>query len=196
MVFDLLTIFPNILDSYLEYGIIKQALKKGLIKINFHSLREKDKNTDDRPFGGGPGMVVKARPIIGALKEIKKYQNKKIILTSPKGKKFSPADYPSLDQLIIICGRYEGVDERVKKYIDEEISIGDYILSGGELPAMIMIEAITRLLPGVLGNEESIKDPGYPQYTQPQDLDGDKVPEVLLSGHHQKIQDWREKNKS
>lgn len=196
MVFDLLTIFPDILSSYIKYGILKQGLDKGIIKINFHDLRDIDINTDDRPFGGGPGMVMKAPPIIETLEKLQTSNCKLLtILTSPKGKKFDPKKYLGLDRLIIIAGRYEGVDERVKKYIDKQVSIGDYVLSGGELPAMIMIEAITRLLPNVLGNKESLQDPGYPQYTQPRKYKNMSVPEVLLSGDHKKIKEWREKNK-
>tara|TARA_Y100000310_G_scaffold305446_1_gene345602 strand:- start:144 stop:719 length:576 start_codon:yes stop_codon:yes gene_type:complete len=188
MVFDLVTIFPKMFDSYLEYGILKQALKKGLIEINFHDLRDKDKNPDDRPFGGGPGMILKAPPIIETLENIK---SEKVVLLSPKGKLFDPKDYGDLGQLTLIAGRYEGVDERVKGFVDEEVSIGSYVLAGGELPAMVMMEAISRLLPGVLGHEDSNKDPGYAQYTQPREVKGMKVPEVLLGGDHKKIEEWR-----
>jgi tRNA (guanine37-N1)-methyltransferase len=188
MVFDLVTIFPKMFDSYLEYGILKQALKKGLIEINFHDLRDMDKNPDDRPFGGGPGMILKAPPIIETLENIK---SEKVVLLSPKGKLLDPKDYDDLGQLTLIAGRYEGVDERVKAFVDEEVSIGNYVLSGGELPAMVMMEAISRLLPGVLGHEDSNKDPGYAQYTQPREFKGMKVPEVLLSGDHKKIEEWR-----
>lgn len=190
--FDVLTIFPHILDSYLLYGIIKQALKKGLIRINFHNLRDKDKETDDRPFGGGPGMIMKAPPIIETLEGIK---SERTILLSPYAKKFKPENYTKLNQLTLIAGRYEGVDERVKKFIDEEVSIGNFVLSGGELPAMIVIEAITRLLPGALGHPESTLDSGYPQYTQPREYRGMKVPKVLLSGDHARIQEWRKKKR-
>lgn len=192
MVFDLLTIFPKIFDSYLEYGLLKQALDKKIIKINIHDLREKDPITDDRPFGGGPGMVMKAEPIVNWLDKIQDTNSKiQTILLSPKGKAFKPKDFINLNQLTLICGRYEGVDERVKKFIDQEISIGDYILSGGELPALVIIEAITRLLPGAVGNKESLKDLGYPVYTQPREFRGLKVPSVLLSGNHAKIKKWR-----
>jgi len=220
MKFDIITIFPDILTSYSEESILGRAQKKGLIEINFHDLRDyaidKHKTTDDAPFGGGPGMVMMAGPIyqtIVALNEKCKMKNekfrKRIILLSPKGKKFDQKMAKRLskyDQLIFICGRYEGVDERVKKYIaDEEISIGDYVLSGGELPAMVMTEAVSRLIPGVLGNKESLEseshtnvgDLDFPQYTRPAEFitsDGKKlkVPEILLSGDHAKIKKWRE----
>jgi len=193
MIFDILTIFPKIFDSYLSYGLLKQVLDKKIIKINIHDLRAKDPITDDSPFGGGPGMVVKVAPIVDTIDEIK-IKNSKIILLSPRGKKFNPKKYINLDQIILICGRYEGVDERVKKFIDEEVSIGNYILSGGELPALVMIEAITRLLPGALGNKESLKDLGCPVYTKPREFRGLKVPEVLLSGNHAKIKKWRKEH--
>ena len=146
MTFNILTIFPNIFDSYLKHGILNQALDKKIIKINIHNLRSKNENPDARPFGGGPGMVLKIEPIIKNLEKIKNKKSK-IILLSPKGKIFKPKKYLKLDNLTLICGRYEGVDERVKKFIDQEVSIGNYVLSGGELPALVVVEAITRLLP-------------------------------------------------
>lgn len=202
MVFDILTIFPRIFDSYLSYGLLKQAIDKKIIKINIHDLRKKDPITDDRPFGGGPGMVMKAAPIVETIDKIKNQiskvkninQKSKIILLSPTGNLFDQKktqQYSKLNSLILICGRYEGVDERVKRFIDEEVSIGNYILSGGELPALIIIEAVARLVPGALGNKESLKDLGYPVYTKPREFRGLKVPEVLLSGHHAEIARWR-----
>lgn len=195
MVFDILTIFPKIFDSYFEHSLIRHAKEKKLIKINIWDLRDftKDKHrvVDDRPFGGGPGMVLKVEPIYRALKKIK---SKKVVLLSPRGRRFNQKkakELSQLKQLTLICGRYEGVDERVKKFIDEEISIGDYILSGGELPAMMIVEAVTRLIPGVLGNIESLKDIGYPVYTRPENFKGMKVPKVLISGNHKKIAKWR-----
>jgi len=208
--FDIITIFPNIFDSYFKESIIKRALEKRLIKINIHNLRDfaKDKHrtVDDRPFGGGIGMVMKVEPIYKAVKSIKKKgQKSKVILFTPRGKEFNQRiahKFSKLDQLILICGRYEGVDERVAKYIaDEEISIGDYVLMGGELPAMIVIETIARLIPGVIGKpqflkERVVKGKGfveYPQYTRPENFRGWKVPKVLLSGNHRKIEEWRKK---
>jgi len=188
MVFDLLTIFPKIFNSYLKYGLLKQALDKKIIKINIHDLRAKDPNPDHRPYGGGPGMVLKIKPIVDCLDKIK---NQKIILLSPKGKLLKPKQYINLDQITLICGRYEGVDERVKKFIDQEVSIGNYVLSGGELPALVIIEAITRLLPKALGNNESLQDVGYPVYTEPRKFRNLKVPEILLSGNHAEIKKYR-----
>ena len=229
MTFDIITIFPEIFDSYLKESIIKRALKKSLIKINIHNLRDwtKDphKTVDDRPYGGGIGMVMKVGPIFKAVTALKKSKERrlksKVILFTPRGKKFNQKmayQFSKLDQLIFICGRYEGIDERVAKYItNEQISIGDYVLMGGELPAMAVIETVARLIPGVLGKpallEERIsKEKGfveYPQYTRPeifeprlrQDFGGRakkrtkwSVPKVLLSGEHKKITEWRKKH--
>ena len=215
MRFDIITIFPNILTSYLKEGILAQAIKKKIVKVNFVNLRDsakgKHKKTDDTPFGGGPGMVMMVEPIWKAVKKIKKKKKSKIVLLSPKGKKFdqkTARDFSVFDQIIFICGRYEGVDERVVENIaDEIISVGDYILAGGELAAMTIIEATARLVPGVLGNKESLvsethdsdkKD--YPQYTRPTEFRAGfknrwKVPEVLFSGNHKKIEEWREENR-
>jgi len=224
MVFHIITIFPHIFDSYFNEGVLKRAQDKGLIEIKIHDLRDfttdKRRTVDDRPFGGGPGMVLKIEPIYKAINSIIQIKDKKkktkIILLSAKGKKFNQkmADrFSKLDEIILICGRYEGVDERVAEYIsDMEISIGDYILSGGELPAMIIIETVSRLIPGVLGNAESIEEKrnlisnidnlkskrisGYPVYTRPAIFKPKpgvewKVPEVLLSGNHKEIEEWR-----
>lgn len=213
MRFHILTIFPNIFDSYFKEGTIKRARQKGKLEIKIYNLRDfsgdKHKTVDDRPFGGGPGMVLKVEPIKRAVEKIKKTHPDKglrIILLSARGKKFNQRKAKSLtkfDDIVLICGRYEGVDERVARYIaDEEISIGNYILSGGELGAMIIIETVSRLIPGVLGNKESLEDlreiKSYPVYTRPKTIliDGIKreVPKVLLSGNHQKIKAWRKKH--
>ncbi|PIT94189.1 tRNA (guanosine(37)-N1)-methyltransferase TrmD [Candidatus Falkowbacteria bacterium CG10_big_fil_rev_8_21_14_0_10_43_11] len=228
MTFHIITIFPHIFDSYFSESIIKRAQNKKIIKIKTYDLRTwaagRHKQVDDRPFGGGAGMVLMAEPIIKALRAFKfqmtipstldKFQKNskiknlksKIILLSAKGKKFSQTmaeRYAKLDDIILICGRYEGVDERVKKFADEEISIGDYVLTGGEIPAMAIVDSITRLLPGALGNAESIKFESHsqtgilehPHYTRPEELKiGDKiykVPKILLSGDHKKIEGWR-----
>ena len=246
--FHLITIFPNIFNSYFNESIIKRALKKNLIKIKVHNLRDwtedKRKTVDDAPFGGGAGLVMKVEPIYKALQALKskipnppprqaygetgksqtnskfKIQNSKIILLSAKGKTWNQQKakkYSKLNNIILICGRYEGADERVKKFTDEEISIGDYVLTGGEISALAIIDSITRLLPGTLGNADSAKHeshstPGvleHPQYTRPEvfktpfnkggkgDLMGVKsfrVPKILLSGNHKKIAAWREKH--
>ena len=205
MTFDIITIFPNIFDSYFKESIIKRAREKKLVKINIHNLRDytkdKHKTTDDKPYGGGPGMVMMVEPIYKAVKKIKGKKKSKVILFSAKGKKFDQKmakRFSKLDRLILICGRYEGVDERVAKYIaNEEISIGDYILTGGEIPAMIVIDAVSRLIPGVLGKEESLEEVkgSYPVYTRPEDFNNWKVSKILLSGNHKKIREWRKKHK-
>ena len=214
MKFDIITIFPEIFDSYFNESIIKRAQKKGLVKINVHNLRDytndKHKSIDDGPYGGGPGMVMMAEPIFKAIKKLKKPHyakasrgGVKIILFSPRGKKFDQKmakRFSKLDNLIMICGRYEGVDERVAKYIaDEEVSVGDYILTGGEIPVMIVVDAVSRFIPGVLGKHESLEEikGSYPVYTRPETIIINKkkrpVPKVLLSGNHKKIEEWRKK---
>lgn len=213
MNFNIITIFPKIFNSYFGESIIKRAQEKNLVKINIHDLRQwttdKHRTVDDTPYGGGAGMLMKIEPIhkaIEALKSKIKSQKSKVFLLSAKGKKWDQAmakKYSKLKNIILICGRYEGVDERVTKFIDEEISIGDYVLTGGEIGAMTIVDSITRLLPGVLGNEASSKDeshstPGileYPQYTRPAEFEVEsrkfKVPKILLSGDHKKIEEWR-----
>jgi len=225
MQFDIITIFPKIFDSYLKESFIKKAQENGLIKIRIHNLRDfttdKHKTVDDRPYGGGLGMVLKVEPIFKTIETIKRKNRKtkkqKVILFTPRGKKFNQRmayKLSKLDRIITICGRYEGVDERVAKYIaDMELSIGDYDLMGGELPAMVVIETIARLIPGVLGKPELLKERitkekgfiEYPQYTRPPKFypkgkfrrarpEVWKVPKVLLSGHHKKIEEWRKKH--
>lgn len=216
MQFDFITIFPKILDSYINESIIKIARTKKLADFKFHNLRDytknKHKTVDDSPYGGGPGMVMMVEPIYKTIKKIssldkkvRKKKREKIILLTPTGKTFNQKMAKKLTKekrLIFICGRYEGVDARVEKFIDEKISIGDYVLSGGELPAMVVAEAITRLIPGVLGKLESTKEESfsekkileYPQYTRPEKFLNWKVPKILLSGNHQKIAEWK-KNK-
>lgn len=208
--FDIITIFPDIFNSYFSESLIKRAQKKKLIKINLHDLRkytsDKHKTVDDKPFGGGLGMVMKPAPIFKAVKKIKKKKSK-VILFTPRGKKFNQKMAHQLSkykQLILICGRYEGVDERIAKYVaDMEVSIGDYDLMGGEIPAMVVVETVSRLIPGVLGKKELLKERitkskgfiEYSQYTRPEVFNKWKVPKVLLSGDHKKIQAWREKHK-
>lgn len=210
MRFDLLTIFPKIFGPYLNESILKRAQKKKLVSFHFHDLRDftadKHRSVDDRPYGGGPGMVMKVEPIYKALKALPKSKKRRILLMSAKGKTFFQADAKRLSkyrQLIIVCPRYEGVDERVVDYVDEEVSIGNYVLTGGELPTMVVVDAVTRLLPGVLGKDESSVDeshsvPGvleYPQYTRPEVFRKKRVPRELLSGHHQDIATWRHQRK-
>ena len=215
MKFDIITIFPKIFDSYFNESILKRAQKNKLIEIETHDLRDfttdKHKTVDDTPYGGGAGMVLKIEPIYKCVNKIKsqpkagppRAEKVRVILFSAKGKKFTQKDAQRLskyDQLIMICGRYEGVDERVIKHIaDEEISIGSYVLTGGEIPAMILVDSVTRLLPGVLGNDQSVLFEShsrdgyleYAQYTKPEEFEGWKVPEVLLSGNHKKIEEWK-----
>lgn len=209
MRFDILTIFPKIFDSYINESILKRAREKKLIKITAHNLRDfttdKHRKVDDSPFGGGPGMVFKLEPIYKAVEKLKAKSKKlktRTILFSTRGKRFDNKEAKRLakyDQLILICGRYEGVDERVAEHIaDEEISIGDYVLAGGELPAMVLAEAVARFIPGVLGKWESLEDVkgSYPVYTRPAEFRPKKgknwkVPKVLMSGSHKDIDKWR-----
>ena len=209
MKFHILTIFPKIFDSYLNESIIKRAKINKVISIKVHNIRDyatdKHKTVDGRPYGGGPGMVLKVEPIYKNLKAIKKSKDSKIILLSPKGKTLNQKmaqKFSKLKQIVLIAGHYEGFDERIKKYVDEEVSVGNYILTGGELPAMTIIDAVTRLLPGALGDKNSIKDETftkkenyieYPHYTRPENFQGQRVPKVLLSGNHQNIATWRVK---
>jgi len=207
--FDIITIFPNIFDSYLKESLIARAQKKRFIKIGVHNLRkwarDRHKTVDDRPFGGGLGMVLKIEPLFKAIKALKK-KNAEVILFTPRGKQFDQKMAYRLSQfqhLIFICGRYEGVDERVAQHlVDEEVSIGEYDLMGGELPAMVVIETIARLIPGVLGKPQLLKERitknkgfiEYEQYTRPEVFKKWRVPKVLLSGDHKTIAEWRQKH--
>jgi len=206
---DIITIFPGMFKPILNESILKRAQNKGKVKIHIHNLRDysKDKHrkVDDRPFGGGSGMVMRPEPIFNCLEAIKaqvKIKDSKVILLCPQGKKLNQSIAKRLAKfkhLILICGHYEGIDERVRQYlVDEEVSIGDYVLTGGELPAMVLIDSLVRLIPGVLGDKNSLNFESfesnlleYSQYTRPANFCGMKVPAVLLSGDHKKIQDWR-----
>jgi len=207
MIFDILTIFPDLLDSPLDEGILKRARDKGQITVNLTNIRDfafdRHQTTDDRPFGGGEGMVMKPEPLALAVEKIKKNDPAgRVILVSPQGVKYDQTAARRLSQesrLILVCGRYEGVDERFRTgYVDEEISLGDFILTGGELAAMVIIDSVTRLLPGVLGCTDSAdKDTfsrsllKHPQYTRPRVFNGSEVPGELLSGNHELIADYR-----
>lgn len=207
MIFDILTIFPGMFESPLHESILGKAIERGLIEARTHNIRnwatDKHQMTDDRPFGGGEGMVMKPEPLVSALDELKLEEPEPwVVLLSPQGRVFTQElawQLSRLPRLILICGRYEGVDERVAEHFANDcISIGDYVLTGGELAAMVVLDAVTRLIPGVLGNEasasaESFTEPllEYPQYTRPQEFRGHRVPDVLLSGHHEVIQRWR-----
>lgn len=209
---DVVTIFPDMFDNIIEFGVLKEAFKKNICQLNIYNLRDfsnyKHGRVDDRPYGGGPGMVLMLEPIDNAItfikkkNKIKKKEKQKTILLSPRGEKLNQNKLKylsNLENIILICGRYEGVDQRVlDSLIDSEISIGDYVLTGGEIPAMVIIDGAIRLLPGVVGKEESLKSESfednlldYPQYTRPPVFKGMDVPKILLSGNHKDIQKWR-----
>jgi len=215
MQIDIITIFPDMFEDIFDWGIIAQAKKSNLINIKVHDLRDythdKHRQVDDRPFGGGPGMVLKPEPLFEAIEDLKsktpEASKSKVIFLTPKGETLTQQKAENLaeneNNLIMICGRYEGVDQRViDQLVDEEISIGNYVLSGGEIPAMVLIDSIVRLIPGAIKNVEfndsesfsNAEDRAkldYPQYTRPEEYKGMRVPEVLLSGDHGKIADWR-----
>ena len=215
MTFHLLTIFPEFFAGPFEHGVIKRAREDGTIDIRIHNLRDwtsdRHKTVDDRPFGGGEGMVLKPEPLFAAVESIlpARGAGQKVVLLSAQGRLFKQETaerFSAAAGLLLICGRYEGVDERVAEHLaDEEVSIGDYVLSGGELAAAVIVDAVARLQPGVLGNEssrvfESFSGGGHapgildcPQYTRPAEFRGWKVPEVLLGGNHAEIRDWRKK---
>ena len=204
MKIDVLTLFPDMFDGFKEESIIKRAIEEKKVKINAVNFRDyaknKHKKVDDTPYGGGAGMVLSCQPIFDAVEDLKK-KNSKVILLSPQGKTFNQKKAYELSKekhLILICGHYEGFDERIRTICDEEISIGDYVLTGGEIPAMVLCDSITRLIPGVI-EEESHKNDSfndnlldYPTYTKPRNYKGMKVPDVLLSGDHKKIKKWRD----
>ncbi|HBF2737797.1 TPA: tRNA (guanosine(37)-N1)-methyltransferase TrmD [Clostridioides difficile] len=209
MRFHIMTLFPEIFNSYMDESIMKRAVEKGIIEVHIYNIRDfsnnKHKKVDDYPFGGGAGMVMTPQPIYDTYKHIittHNINNPSVIYLTPKGKVYnqSMAKQMSLkEDIILLCGHYEGIDERIIDLIvTDEISIGDYVLTGGELPALIMIDSISRLIPGVLNQEESFEEESfkdnlleYPHYTRPRDFEGLKVPEVLLSGNHKKIDEWR-----
>lgn len=219
MIFDVVTIFPEFFASILEHGLLKRARAGGQVDIRLHDLRDftddRHRTVDDRPFGGGPGMVFKPEPLFRAVESVRAEAPGKafpVILLSPQGRLLTQAVAEELARnarLVLLCGRYEGVDQRVGEHLaSDEVSIGDYVLSGGELPAAVVMETITRLFPGVLGNEESREQDSFactaspagsgaqgildcPHYTRPADFRGWKVPEVLLSGNHEEVRQWR-----
>ncbi len=205
--FDIITLFPEMFKGVFDTSIIKRAQDNRKVKIMLHDLREfsadkKRKSVDDRPFGGGAGMVLRPQPLFDAVKSIKGRRQVRVIYTSPAGVPLTQPHVKRLTaykNLIIICGHYEGIDERVREtLVDEEISIGDYVLTGGEIPAMVIIDAVTRLMPDVVGKQESLVNESFednllegPHYTRPADFHGLKVPDVLLSGNHEAINVWR-----
>ena len=204
--FDIITIFPGTFGAVLNESIMKRAQEKKKVVFKIHDLRDYTKDphrkVDDRPFGGGPGMVMTPQPLVDAVKKIKGRRKAKVIYMCPGGDTLTQSKARALAQeknIILICGHYEGIDERVREMVvDESLSIGDYVLTGGELPAMVVVDAVTRLIPGVLGKEASLEDESfennlleYPQYTRPADFCGKKVPPVLLSGNHLAVKQWR-----
>ncbi|HEY9509767.1 MAG TPA: tRNA (guanosine(37)-N1)-methyltransferase TrmD [Verrucomicrobiae bacterium] len=205
MKIDVLTLFPAMFAGPLDESIVKRAREAGLLDLKIHQLRDythdRHKTVDDRPFGGGPGMLLKPEPIFEAVEHIAR-ENTRVILMSPSGRPFTQAiarELAQADDLLIVTGHYEGFDERIRRELaDDELSIGDYVLTNGALPAMVVVDAVTRLLPGVLGDDDSSKDESfshglleYPQWTRPAEFRGMKVPEVLLSGNHAEIAKWR-----
>ena len=211
MRFDVVTIFPEFFRGPFDFGIIRRGREKGLIEVRVHDLRDftsdRHRTVDDRPFGGGEGMVFKPEPIFKAVEAVRKSEQAEIVVLSAAGRKFNQAEALRLskaEQVILICGRYEGIDERVIEHLaTAEVSIGDFILSGGEIAASVVVDAVTRYVPGVVGKEESIlrdsfSDPAaetqlveHPHYTRPADFRGWKVPEVLISGDHEAVRNWR-----
>jgi tRNA (guanine37-N1)-methyltransferase len=211
MRFHILTIFPEFFAGPFDHGVLARANASGLLEIRVHDLRnwtyDRHKTVDDRPFGGGEGMLLKPQPLFEAVETIWPERNarQRVVLLSAQGRSFNQAvarEYAALDELLLICGRYEGVDERVAEHLaDEELSVGDFVLSGGELAAAMVVDAVARLLPGVLGNEDSSRNESFsgenegfldcPQYTRPAEFRGWKVPDVLLGGNHKEIERWR-----
>ncbi len=209
---DIITLFPEFFEGFVAHSIVGRAIKAGKLEVRIHNLRDyakdKYKSVDDRPYGGGPGMVLRFDVLLRALRDVKA-RNEELeiseksttILLTPQGQVYNQRTANSLrleENLILICGHYEGFDERIRDYVDLEISIGDYVLTGGEIPAMVLADSVVRLLPGVLGDDTSSLDEShnkglleYPQYTRPEEFKGKKVPEVLLGGNHKEIEKWR-----
>lgn len=205
---DVITLFPEMLENAFSYGVLSQGIKNNILELHYHNPRDmsidKHRTVDDRPYGGGEGMVLMPEPLTKTFKSIPKNQNSKFIYLSPQGQKLTSVKAQELarfDQLIFLCGRYEGVDERfISLYVDEELSVGDYVLSGGELPCAIAVDAISRFYPGVLGNKDSFENDTfqdflvkYPQFTRPSEFEDLKVPEILMSGNHKAIDSFRKK---
>ena len=210
MTFDIVTIFPDLVRSALGEGVVKRAIDRGLITVDVRDLRDftmdRHRVVDDVPYGGGPGMVLKVEPLFAAIDTIRRERGSlgAVVLLSPQGRRFTQAEavrFATLDHVAVLCGRYEGVDDRVRTHLaTDELSIGDYVLTGGELPALVIIDAIARLVPGVVGDEQSVEHESFsrglldfPQYTRPAEFRELKVPEVLLSGHHAAIRQWRKR---
>ena len=209
MKIDIITLFPDFFESLKSHSIVGRAIGSGRVELHTHNLRDWATDSygsvDDHPYGGGPGMVLRFDVLLTALTEVKEKTKTsgttKVILLTPQGQVYKQAtalELSKIDNLILICGHYEGFDERIRDYVDMELSIGDYVLTGGELAAMIVVDSVSRLMPGVLGDDTSSHDEShseglleYPQYTRPSEHDGKAVPEILLSGNHPKIDEWR-----
>lgn len=207
---DIITLFPDFFESFKSHSIIARAIKSGKLELHTHNLRDQAKDSygsvDDHPYGGGPGMVLRVDVVVPAIQAVKlQSPDSSVILMTPQGKKYSQSLATTLSKekgLILVCGHYEGFDERIRDYVDSEISIGDYVLTGGELAAMVITDSVARLLPGVLGDDASSHEEShseglleYPHYTRPLEYDGKTVPEILTSGNHKLIEEWR-KNES
>lgn len=203
-----ITIFPGIFESFMKFGNPARALEAGLLTFETVDLRDftedRHRTTDDYPYGGGTGMIMKPEPIVAAIRSVRELEPaSKVILTTPQGKRLTQEvvqDLAAVDSLVFVCGRYEGIDERVRSFVDDEVSIGDFILSGGETAVMVILDAVVRLIPGVLGADSRIDGESfydglleYPQYTRPRVFEGLETPEILLEGHHAKIRVWRKK---
>jgi tRNA (guanine37-N1)-methyltransferase len=208
--FDIVTIFPKMVDAGLSEGVVARGIASGVLDVQVHDLREfttdRHRSVDDVPYGGGPGMVMKPEPLMKAVAHIAATRGTPaaVVLLSPQGRTFTQAEAArlvGLGHVALLCGRYEGMDERVRELVaTEELSIGDYVLSGGELPALVVVDAVSRLVPGVVGDEQSVAEESfsrglldYPHYTRPADVEGRRVPDVLLSGHHAEVRRWRRK---
>ena len=210
MKFDVVTIFPRMVEAGLAEGVVSRGIERGLLEVAVHDLRnytaDRHRSVDDVPYGGGPGMVMKPEPLVRAVEHIRGSRGRPdaVILLTPQGKPFRQAEavrLSRLSHLVLLCGRYEGMDERVRELVaTEELSIGDYVLSGGEVAALVIVDTVSRLVPGVVGDEQSVEEDSfsrglldYPHYTRPSEFGGLKVPDVLLSGHHADVRRWRRK---
>lgn len=208
MKFDIVTIFPRMVEAGLTEGVVSRGVERGVLDVRVHDLRgfaaDRHRSVDDVPYGGGPGMVMKPEPLVKAVDEIRRQRGQAdaVVLLSPQGQMFTQAEAVRLGatgHVVLLCGRYEGIDDRVRGLVaTEELSVGDYVLSGGELPALVIVDAISRLVPGVVGDSRSVEEDSfsqdvldYPHYTRPSEFGGCKVPEVLLSGHHEEVRRWR-----
>jgi tRNA (guanine37-N1)-methyltransferase len=210
MTFDIVTIFPRMVEAGLAEGVVSRGIERGLLDVRVHDLRgftaDRHRSVDDQPYGGGPGMVMKPEPLVRAVDEIRRRRGTAdtVVLLSPQGRMFTQTEavrLGALGHVVLLCGRYEGIDDRVRALVaTEELSVGDYVLSGGELPALVIVDAISRLVPGVVGDSRSVEEDSfsrgmldYPHYTRPSEFAGRRVPEVLLSGHHEAVRRWRRK---